>query len=139
MRICYLVVEPIVLIIRTWVLIVTEVIRWVCEWVTSVITTGREVCEEVCGWLGPFSWLCDWICKLVEVIETVTRWICHEVIDRILRWVEIFIEYVIYLLHLVCWLIEWPFRLIAPPSRQASYESRLISSDLPPICSASRL
>ena len=113
MLICDWVLTPIVIVIRTLIRVVREVVRTVCEWVTSTITVVKEVCEEVCGWLGPLSFLCDWVCKLIEVVETFTEWVCREVIDRIISWVETFVEYVIYLLRWVCWLIEWPFRLVA--------------------------
>ena len=113
MRICYLVLTPIVVLIRTLVLVVTEVVRTVCEWVTSVITVVREVCEEVCSWLPwPLNKICGWVCKVVEVVETVTRWVCREVIDRVLSWVEALVEYVFYILTWICWIIEWPFRLV---------------------------
>lgn len=77
-----------------------------------MITVAKEVCEEVCGWLGWFSFLCDWVCKIIEVMETVTEWVCEEVIERIISWVEAFVEYVYYVLTWVCWLIDLPTRII---------------------------
>lgn len=112
MRICYLVLIPVVVIIRALVLVVTEVVRTVCEWVTSTITVVKEVCEKVCSWLPwPLNKLCGLVCKVIEVIETVIKWVCREVIDRVLSWVEAVFEYVFYVLTWVCWVIEWIFRL----------------------------
>ena len=113
MTICYSILVPIVVIIRTIIQVVREVVRTVCEWVTSTIRFVREVCDEVCGWLGPFSFLCNWVCRLIEVIETFTEWVCREVIDRIIGWVEVILEYVYYILYWVCWVIDWIPRLPA--------------------------
>ena len=44
--------------------------------------------------------------KTLEVIETVWNWVCHEVIETIFEWIEIFFEYVFYILKWVCWAID---------------------------------
>jgi hypothetical protein len=51
------------------------------------------------------------VTRLIEVIETVWEWVCREVIDRIIRWIEVILEYVYYILTWVCWVIDWVFRL----------------------------
>ncbi len=112
MTICHRVVDVIEIIVRMLVTLITWVVRTVCDWVSTVITTAKEVCEEVCGWLGPFSFLCDWVCKIIEVVETVWEWVCEEVLEAIIRVIEIVATLIIYIFRWVCWVIELPIRLI---------------------------
>jgi hypothetical protein len=125
--ICAAILSPIVLIVRTIIQIVREIVTTICEWVSKVITTVKTVVEEVCKWVEqkvctwlpwPLDKLCEWVNKLVcktvttliEVVETVWEWVCREVIQRIIDWIEIIFEYVIYVLKWVCWVIDWIFR-----------------------------
>ena len=124
---CAAILSPIVVFVRAFIQIVREVVRTVCEWVSKVITTFRVVVEVVCEWVEkkvckwlpwPLNKLCEWVTKLVcwplikvlEVVETVWEWVCREIIERIIEWIEIFVEYVIYVLKWVCWAIDWVFR-----------------------------
>ena len=108
MTICNLILEPIILIIRILVRTIIEIIRTVCDWVTRTITTIKEVVERVCSWLPwPINKICDLVTKLIEVVETITEWICEEIIERVIRWVEIILEYVYYIARWVCWVIDW--------------------------------
>ncbi|HEX9135182.1 MAG TPA: hypothetical protein VF844_23080, partial [Ktedonobacteraceae bacterium] len=85
-----------------------DVVRTVCEWVSSTIRTVIKVLEKVCSWLPwPLSELCNWVTKLVEVVQTVWNWVCHNVIDRIISWIEVVLEYIYYILKWVCWIIDW--------------------------------
>lgn len=125
--ICAAILSPVVVIVRTIIQIVREIVTTICEWVSKVITTVKTVVEEVCEWVEtkvckwlpwPLDKLCDWVNKLVckivttliEVVETVWEWVCREVIQRIIDWIEIIFEYVIYVLKWVCWVIDWIFR-----------------------------
>jgi hypothetical protein len=109
--ICAAILSPIVVLIRTFIQVVREIVRTVCEWVSKVITTVKEVVEKVCTWLPwPLSELCKLVTKLIEVVETVWEWVCHEVIERIIDWIEIIFEYVIYVLKWFCWIIDWIVR-----------------------------
>lgn len=106
--ICTAILSPVVFLIRTLVRVVTDILRTVCEWVSSVITVIKEVVSKICGWLPwPLNKLCKLVTKLIEVLETVWDWVCTEVIERIIEWIEVITEYVIYVLKLVCWLIDW--------------------------------
>lgn len=112
MILCTRILTPIIVLLRTIIQIVQQVVRTVCEWVSTVVRTVREVVERVCQWLPwPLSALCRLVTRLIEVIETVWNWVCREVIERILRWVEVLIEYVYYILKWVCWVIDWVGRL----------------------------
>lgn len=109
--ICAAILSPIVLLVRTFIQVVREIVRTVCEWVSKVITTIKEVVEKVCTWLPwPLSELCKLVTKIIEVVETVWEWVCREVIERIIAWIEILVEYVIYILKWVCWVIDWIIR-----------------------------
>ena len=105
---CRIILEPVILLIRTFIQVVREVVRTVCEWVTRTIRTVREVVERICRSLPwPLNRLCNLVTRLIEIIETVTEWVCREVIDRIFEWVEVFMEYVYYIARWVCWLVSW--------------------------------
>ena len=109
---CFAILEPLILIIRTFIQVARQIVRTVCEWVSSTITVIKEVVEKVCDWLPwPLSTICNWVTKLIEVIETVWDWVCEEVIETIFEWIEIITEYIIYILKWVCWVIDWVFRL----------------------------
>lgn len=126
--ICAAILSPVVVVLRTVIQVARQIVHTVCEWVSSTITTIRTVVEEVCNWVRenicswlpwPFNRLCEWVNRLVctivtttlQVIETAWNWVCHEVIERILEWVEIFFEYVFYILKWICWAIDWIIRL----------------------------
>ncbi len=112
MTICNWVLTPVVTLIRTLIRTVREIVRTVCEWVSTVVRTVREVVERVCESLPwPLDALCGWVTRVIEVFETVWEWVCREVIDRVIRWVEVVLEYVFYILQWVCWVIDWVFRL----------------------------
>lgn len=115
MTICNLVLTPIIFIIRTLIAVVRFITETLCGWVTTTITVIREVAEKICSWLPwPLDKVCEWGTKLIEVLETITEWICEEVIKRIVDFIEIVFEYLIYVLKWVCWLIDWiAFRWIA--------------------------
>lgn len=106
--ICHLVFDPVVMIVRTIVAVVTTILRTVCEWVSTVVTTIKEVVEKVCSWLPwPLSTICNWVTKLIEVVETVWEWVCREIVERIITLIEVITEYVIYVLRWVCFFIDW--------------------------------
>lgn len=107
MALCNRILVPVIATIRMWIRTVTEIVRTVCETVVRTVRRVKEVCEKACGWLGPFSFVCDWVCELVEVVEEVTEWVCREVVERIVRWIEIVFEYVFYVVKWVCWAIDW--------------------------------
>ncbi len=108
MTLCNLILQPFLIVLRVLVRVFVEIVRTVCNWVTTTITTIKEVVEEVCSWLPwPINKLCDLVTKLIEVVETITEWVCEEVIERVLRWIEILLEYVIYIAKWVCWVIDW--------------------------------
>jgi hypothetical protein len=110
--ICFAILEPIILIVRTFIKVVRQIVRTVCEWVSSIITVIKEVTEKVCAWLPwPLSAVCNWVTKLIEVVETVWEWVCEEVIETIIDWIETIVEYIIYILKWICWLIDWVIRL----------------------------
>lgn len=112
MTVCNWILSPIIALVRTLVRTVREVVRTVCEWVSTIIRTVREVVERICRSLPwPLSALCNLVTRLIEVVETVWDWVCREVIDRIIRWIEVVLEYVYYILRWVCWAIDWAFRL----------------------------
>jgi hypothetical protein len=112
MTVCNWILSPVIVIVRRLIRTVREVVRTVCEWVSTIIRTIIEVVEKVCTWLPwPLNKLCEWVTKVIEVVETVWDWVCEEVIDRIIRWVEVVLEYVYYVLKWVCWIIDWVFRL----------------------------
>lgn len=113
MRICYLVLDTVFVIIKTWVKTLREIVRRVCEHVSSTINVIVEVCNKACNKWGPFKFLCKWVCKAIERVKTVWDWVCKDVIDRFFELVLSVIEYVYYILRWVCWVIELPFRLIA--------------------------
>ena len=97
--ICFTILEPIILIVRTLIQVARQIVRTVCEWVSSTITVIKEVTEQICSWLPwPLSTLCNWVTKLIEVIETVWDFVCEEVIETIFEWIEIITEYIIYIL-----------------------------------------
>jgi hypothetical protein len=124
--ICSAVLSPIVLLIRTFVQILREVVRTVCEWVSSVVTTLKTVIEKVCKWLPwPLDKLCELVTKVIEVVETVWEWVCHEVLERIVEWIEIITEYVIYILKWVCWVVDWIIRFPAWVLCKLGVEPRL--------------
>lgn len=113
MTVCNWVLTPIVVAVRTVLRVVREVVRTVCEAVSTTITTLKTVVERVCEWLPwPLSTLCNLVVRVIEVVETVWEWVCEEVIERVIRWVEVFFEYVFYVLQWVCWLLDWPLRAI---------------------------
>lgn len=108
MTLCNLILQPFIIFIRIFVRTFVEIVRTVCGWVTSTITTIKEVTERVCRWLPwPINKLCDLVTKLIEVIETITKWVCEEIIERVLRWIEIVLEYIIYIARWICWVIDW--------------------------------
>jgi hypothetical protein len=112
MKLCYAVLTPVVVIARTLVQVVREIVRTVCEWVSRLVHTVKTIVETICSWLPwPLSTICNLVTKLIEVVETVWNWVCHEVIDRIVDWVERIVEYTIYVLRWVCWIVSWPGRL----------------------------
>jgi len=109
---CFAILEPLILIVRTFIQVARQIVRTVCEWVSSTITVIKEVVEKVCDWLPwPLSTICNWVTKLIEVVETIWEWVCEEVIETIFEWIEIITEYVIYILKWVCWVIDWVIRL----------------------------
>jgi len=105
---CRLILEPIILIIKTFIQVARDIARTVCEFVTRTIRTVKEVVEKICKSLPwPLSLLCNLVTKLIEVIETITEWVCHEVIDRIFEWVQVVMEYIYYITRWICWLVTW--------------------------------
>lgn len=105
---CRVILEPVILFIRTFVQVLREIARTICEWVTRTIRTIREVIERVCRSLPwPLSLLCNLVTKVIEVIENITEWVCREVIDRFFEWVEIVLEYIYYIARWICWLVNW--------------------------------
>lgn len=105
---CTAILQPIVILIRTIIQIIRQVVETVCGWVSSTITVIKEVVERVCRWLPwPLSELCNLVTRLIEVVETVWDWVCEEVITRIIDFIEIVFEYVIYVLKWICWLVDW--------------------------------
>ena len=104
---CALVLAPVIVVIRTWIRTVREVVRRVCEWVSTTIRTVRTVVERVCRALPwPLSALCNLVTKVIEIIETVWNFVCREIIERIIRWIEVVLEYVYYVLRWVCWVVD---------------------------------
>lgn len=109
--ICNAILTPIVTIVRTIVAVIRLVVTTVCGWVSSTITTIKTIVEKICKWLPwPLDKLCDLVTKVIEVVETVWNWVCHEVLERIVDFIEIVTEYVIYILKWVCWAIDWVIR-----------------------------
>lgn len=109
--ICISVLSPIVVLVRTLIQIAHQIVRTVCEWVSSVISVVKEVVQQVCRWLPwPLNKLCDWVTTFITVLETVWEWVCHDVIETIFEWIEIFVEYIVYILKWICWLIDWIWR-----------------------------
>jgi hypothetical protein len=105
---CRLILEPVILIIKTFIQVARDIVRTVCEWVTRTIRTVREVVEKICKSLPwPLSLLCKFVTKVIEVIENITEWVCHEVIDRIFEWVQVVMEYIYYIARWICWIITW--------------------------------
>jgi len=47
------------------------------------------------------------VTRVIEVIETVWNFVCREVVERIIRWIEVVLEYVYYILRWVCWIVDW--------------------------------
>lgn len=43
---CRLILEPVILIIKTFIQVAIDIARTVCEWVTRTIRTVREVVEK---------------------------------------------------------------------------------------------
>ncbi len=115
MTLCNLVLTPIVGILRVLVALLRQIVETVCGWVTRTIRVVREVAERVCRRLPwPLSVLCGWVRRLIEVLETVTEWICEIVLKTIVEFVELFVEYLIFVLKWVCWLVDWvAFRWLA--------------------------
>lgn len=116
-KICSLIIEPIVVLIRTFVQIARTILETVCEWVSSVIKTVKTIVEKVCSWLPwPLSELCKLVTKIIEVFETVWDWVCHEVIKTIFEWIEKIVEWIVYILRWVCIIIHviinFPFTLL---------------------------
>jgi hypothetical protein len=110
---CHAVLEPVTVLLRTLVRVVREIARTVCESVSTVIRTVKTVVERVCRRLPwPLNKLCSLVTKVIEVFETVTKWVCREVIDRIVSWIEHIVEYVIFVLRWVCWVVSLPGRFI---------------------------
>lgn len=113
MTICYTIITPVIILLRTLVQVIREFVRRVCEWVSRVIEIVRRVVERVCRWLPwPLSELCKLVTRLIRVFETVWRWVCHNVLERVVSWVEVIVEYVIYIARWVCWVIGLPPRVI---------------------------
>jgi hypothetical protein len=111
MRVCNLILTPIIVVIRTIIQVVREVVRTVCEWVSTTIRRIVQVVERVCSFLPwPLSALCNLVTRLIEVVETIWNWVCREVIDRIISFVEALVEYIYYVLKWVCWIIDLPRR-----------------------------
>lgn len=105
---CALILAPVITVIRTWVRTVREVVRRVCEWVSTTIRTVRTVVERVCRALPwPLSELCNLVSRVIEVVETVWNFVCREIVERIIRWIEVVLEYVYYVLRWVCWIVDW--------------------------------
>lgn len=113
MHVCILVVNIIRIIVRTVIQIIREIVTTVCKLVTTIITVIKEVVKKVCSWLPwPLNKVCNLVTKLIEITETITEWICEEVIERIVDWVEIFFVYLLYIFTWICWIINWPFRIL---------------------------
>ena len=99
---CRLILEPVILIIKTFIQVARDIARTVCEWVTRTIRTVREVVEKICKSLPwPLSLLCNFVTKVIEVIENITEWVCREVIDRIFELFQVVMEYIYYIARLV--------------------------------------
>jgi hypothetical protein len=116
-KICSLIVEPIVVLIRTLVQIARTVVETVCELVSSIIKTVKTVVEKICKWLPwPLDKLCNLVTKIIDVFETVWNWVCHQVIKTIFDWIEKIIELIVYILRWVCIIIHviinFPFTLL---------------------------
>ena len=124
---CAAVLSPVVTVVRMIIQVIREVIETICDWVSTIVTTIKTVVEQVCEWVEenvcswlpwPLNKLCEWVTKLVcwtvttvlTIVETVWDWVCREVILRVLEWIEVFVEYVIYILKWVCWVIDWIVR-----------------------------
>ena len=43
---CRLILEPVILIIKTFIQVARDIARTVCEWVTRTIRTVREIVEK---------------------------------------------------------------------------------------------
>lgn len=110
MSLCYSLLVPVIVFIRAFLRTIEEIVTTVCDWVTTTLRRMVETCDEFCDW-GIFSFLCSWVCRLIEVVETVTDWVCTEVIERIIRWIQIIVEYIIYIVKWICWIIDWGLRL----------------------------
>lgn len=109
--ICNAILTPIVLIVRTLIAVLRTIVRTVCGWVSSVITVIKTIVEKICKWLPwPFDKLCDWVAKTIEVLETVWDWVCRNILETIVDIIEIFTEYLIYILKWVCWVVDWVIR-----------------------------
>ena len=113
MTICRLILTPVILAIRQFIEVLRDVVRTVCEWVRGFIRTVKTVVERVCSWLPwPLSAICNLVTRVIEVIEEVWNWVCREVLERIVDFIEIVLEYVIYIFKWVCWVLAWPVRLV---------------------------
>lgn len=111
MSICKLIHIPVTVVLRTFVHVVETVVRIVCEFVSRVVRTVKTIVERLCGFLPwPLSELCKLVSKVIEVVETVWDFICREVLERVVRIIEALVEYTLYVLRWLCWVIDWPFR-----------------------------
>jgi hypothetical protein len=111
--ICTPIINTIEFIIRVFFEVLRTIVETVCGWVTTIIRQIVEVTKKICSWLPwPLSKLCEWVTELVEVFTEIVEWVCKEVITTIIDIVEGIFAYIIYIIRWVCWVVEWPLRLI---------------------------
>lgn len=110
MTICNLILTPIVAVLHLFVQVIRNIVETVCRIVTTVIRTVKEVAQKFCGYLPwPLNKLCKWVTKLIEIFETITETICEKILKTIVSVLELLVEYVIFILHWVCWIVDWIF------------------------------
>ena len=126
MTICNLILTPIIAILHLFVQVLRTIVETVCHIVTTVIRTVKEVAQKICGYLPwPLSSLCKWGTKLIEVFETIVETICETILKTIVDLIEQIVEYVIFILHWVCWIIDWIlFRWLALLFCRLGFKSR---------------
>lgn len=126
MTICSLIISPVIAVLHLFVKFIRILVETVCNVVTSFIKTFRQVAEKICGYLPwPLSSLCKWGTKLIEVIEKVVETICEDILKKIVTFIELLVEYVIFILHWVCWVVDWIlFRWLALLFCQLGFETR---------------
>jgi hypothetical protein len=108
---CAFIVTPIVVIIRVLLTLVFHFVEQMCDLVTSTITKAKNVCHDVCEYFGPLDFFCKVVCKTIEWTETATEWVCTNVVKKAIVMVEVFFEFVLYLVWWACWIVDLPWLL----------------------------